>query len=51
MESMGYPPTRHTVFIPFGMDDDLCHPDGLFWTFLLMHVVLSKNHTIGVETR
>lgn len=43
-------PTRHTVVIPFGMEEHFCHHNGLFRSFLFVHVVLGKNHPVRVES-
>lgn len=43
-------PARHTVVIPFGMDEHFFHHNGLFRSFLLVHVMLSKNHPVCVES-
>lgn len=43
-------PTRHTVVVPFGMDEHLSHHDELFRSLLLVHVVLSKNNPVHVES-
>lgn len=43
-------PTRHTVVVPFGMDDHFLYPNGLLRSLLLVHVMFSKNHYICVES-
>lgn len=45
-----YIPARHAVLVPFGMDDHIFYPNGLLRTLLLIHVMLSKNHSVCVES-
>lgn len=43
-------PARHTVLVPFGMDDHFFYPNGLLRSLLPVHVMLSKNHPVCVES-
>lgn len=43
-------PTGHTVVIPFRMDEHFVHHNELFRSFILVHVMLSKNHPVCMES-